>query len=139
MSEKKYRKKPVEIEAMQWPGRDGTTFDDWLTADDHRRVAIKVSGEDDDPHLPFTEGDLLIETLEGVMRAEPGDWVIRGVKGELYPCKPDIFEATYEAATAPSQDVTERAAAVLQARMSWPSAEACAQDLASAGLLRGTR
>ena len=38
-----------------------------------------------------------IETLEGRMEAKPGDWIIRGVKGELYPCKPDIFEATYEA------------------------------------------
>ena len=39
-----------------------------------------------------------IETLEGTMRAEPGDWIITGVKGERYPCKPDIFEATYEPA-----------------------------------------
>ena len=39
----------------------------------------------------------LIETLEGTMRAEPGDWIITGVKGEQYPCKPDIFEATYDA------------------------------------------
>jgi hypothetical protein len=39
---------------------------------------------------------MLIETLEGVMRAEVGDWIIRGVKGEFYPCKPDIFAATYE-------------------------------------------
>lgn len=39
---------------------------------------------------------LLIETLEGVMRADPGDWIITGVKGEKYPCKPDIFAATYE-------------------------------------------
>lgn len=42
--------------------------------------------------------DLLIGTLEGAHRAIPGDWIIRGVKGELYPCKPDIFAATYEAA-----------------------------------------
>lgn len=41
---------------------------------------------------------LLIPTLEGEMRAEVGDWIIRGVKGELYPCKPDIFEATYDPA-----------------------------------------
>jgi hypothetical protein len=40
---------------------------------------------------------LYIGTLEGVMRADPGDWIIRGVNGELYPCKPDIFEQTYEA------------------------------------------
>jgi hypothetical protein len=43
-------------------------------------------------------GTVTITTLEGVMRADPGDWIIRGVKGEFYPCKPDIFEATYEPA-----------------------------------------
>jgi hypothetical protein len=41
---------------------------------------------------------LLIPTLEGVMKCQPGDWIIKGVKGECYPCKPDIFAATYEAA-----------------------------------------
>lgn len=43
-----------------------------------------------------TEQRVKIETLEGTMTAEPGDWIITGVKGEIYPCKPDIFEATYE-------------------------------------------
>ena len=60
MSPKKYRKKPVVIEAFQ------------------------------------TAVELKIETLEGTMTASPGDYVITGVKGEKYPCKPDIFEATYE-------------------------------------------
>lgn len=50
---------------------------------------------------PFIEGDgtgaLRIVTLEGIHRCDFGDWIIRGVKGELYPCKPDIFAATYEA------------------------------------------
>ena len=41
--------------------------------------------------------EMLIRTLEGTMRADPGDWIITGVQGETYPCKPDIFEATYEA------------------------------------------
>lgn len=50
-------------------------------------------------HDPERKTDcFLIQTLEGVMRAYPGDWIIRGVKGELYPCKPDIFDATYEPA-----------------------------------------
>lgn len=44
------------------------------------------------------DGGIDIKTLEGTMHASPGDWIIRGVKGELYPCKPDIFEATYEPA-----------------------------------------
>jgi hypothetical protein len=42
-------------------------------------------------------GQFLIQTLEGDMHANPGDWIIKGVKGEFYPCKPDIFAATYEA------------------------------------------
>jgi uncharacterized protein (UPF0303 family) len=45
-----------------------------------------------------TDHELFITTLEGTMRADPGDWIITGVKGEQYPCKPDIFEATYELA-----------------------------------------
>lgn len=43
-----------------------------------------------------TNVEMEIETLEGVMKADKGDWIIRGVKGELYPCKPDVFEMTYE-------------------------------------------
>ena len=45
-----------------------------------------------------TDEEIYIETLEGVMKANPGDWIIRGVRGELYPCKPDVFAATYEKA-----------------------------------------
>jgi hypothetical protein len=56
-------------------------FPDWMKAG-------SITASDD--------GSLNIVTLEGVMRADPGDWIIRGVKGELYPCKPDIFAATYE-------------------------------------------
>ena len=43
-----------------------------------------------------TDVEMEIETLEGTMKADKGDWIIRGVKGELYPCKPDVFEMTYE-------------------------------------------
>lgn len=43
-----------------------------------------------------TEKEVLINTLEGILKAEPGDWIITGIKGEQYPCKPDIFEKTYE-------------------------------------------
>ena len=43
-----------------------------------------------------TEVEMEIETLEGIMKADEGDWIIKGVKGELYPCKPDVFEMTYE-------------------------------------------
>jgi hypothetical protein len=79
----KYRKKPVVIEAWRWNGKvtDGP-MPDWLVS-----VALST-------------GDLcrlILPTLEGDLTASPGDWIIRGIKGEVYPCKPDIFEATYEA------------------------------------------
>lgn len=54
--------------------------------------------------LPVAGGGLDIKTLEGTMRADVGDWIIQGVKGELYPCKPDIFAATYEPVIEPSAD-----------------------------------
>lgn len=75
-----FRKKPVVIEAVQWAGDLGS--------------AMAFISE------PFSVDDLTralyIPTLEGEMRADLGDWIIRGVKGEFYPCKPDIFEQTYE-------------------------------------------
>jgi hypothetical protein len=83
----KYRKKPVVIEALIWDGSLACydTIEDWAGPE-------KL-------HL-FTDrgGNLVLEikTLEGDMRANEGDFIIRGVKGEFYPCKPDIFEATYE-------------------------------------------
>lgn len=79
---KKFRKKPVVIEAVQF---DGTLLS--LAG-----MAI--------PEVSQVLGSRTaqIPTLEGVMTAEPGDWIIRGVKGEFYPCKPDIFAATYEPA-----------------------------------------
>lgn len=90
----KYRKKPVVIEAVQWTGYNpdeiiGLTF----TQASLRRKDVPSEGGG-----TFLGGGLIIETLEGEMLAMPGDWIIRGVKGELYPCKPDIFETTYESA-----------------------------------------
>lgn len=81
----KYRKKPVVIEAVQVPavGSRDADFMNFLTG---RPVEIDAKGV------------ISIETLEGTMIANEGDWIIRGVKGEIYPCKPDIFEATYELA-----------------------------------------
>ena len=82
----KYRKKPVVIEAHQLPpiGTDAT----------QELVAFLTST--DQEWTSERDGTLDIYTLEGVMTANPGDWIIRGVQGELYPCKPDIFAATYE-------------------------------------------
>lgn len=79
---KKYRKKPVEIEAVQLTDNDGQIVD-WIT---------RYSGNARINNFYQIE----IVTLEGTMTAFPGDWIIRGVQGEFYPCKPDIFKATYE-------------------------------------------
>jgi hypothetical protein len=81
-----YRKKPVVIEAVQF---DGT----YATAD--AAMALNPIAISCTESLPMK---LSISTLEGTMIANPGDYVIRGVKGEVYPCKPDIFAATYEPA-----------------------------------------
>ena len=84
----KYRKKPVEIEAWQLTECPPADWPDWLAS--WRCNDVPVIG----PHL---DGHLKIPTLEGVMRADLGDWIIRGIRDELYPCKPDIFAATYDA------------------------------------------
>jgi len=88
----KYRKKPVVIDAIQWPGE--------MEEDDPRIANIEKWCEDmganPDNMMMMDDGTVAIYTLEGEMAAQPGDFIIRGIKGELYPCKPDIFEATYE-------------------------------------------
>ncbi|SDJ76429.1 hypothetical protein SAMN04490247_3141 [Salimicrobium halophilum] len=83
----KYRKKPVAIEAIQFQDNTDTIHEisEWVGDD----IAVNYN----DPDSPY----LRIETLEGTMRADVGDYVIKGVNGEFYPCKPDIFEKTYEA------------------------------------------
>lgn len=90
----RFRKKPVVISAVQFQGRrDAQEVLEFFGHDFPRTAsgAGIVIGDD-------TSGEprVLIQTLEGVMRADPGDWIIRGVSGEYYPCKPDIFDATYE-------------------------------------------
>jgi hypothetical protein len=75
----KFRKKPVVIEAIQW---NGTNIHKIL---DFTNYCAKQVG-----------CEIGIHTLEGVMCASLNDWIIKGIKGEFYPCKPDIFEATYE-------------------------------------------
>jgi hypothetical protein len=85
----RFRKKPVVIAAIQW---DGANVDEVLWLAD--TVGSVRRG------LGLEQNSIFIDTLEGTMRADPGDWIIRGVKNELYPCKPDIFQATYEAVNA---------------------------------------
>lgn len=84
----KFRKRPVIIEAMQYlPPHNCSQVARW-TGEPWDDVC------DCDGSEPW-----LIETLEGTMEASPGDWIIKGVQNEFYPCKPDIFEATYEPVT----------------------------------------
>lgn len=81
MSEK-YRNKPVVIEAMQFTNTNLSDIAKWLCDCDR---SFQSNGE-----------TITLSTLEGVMMASLNDWIIKGVKGEFYPCKPDIFEMTYE-------------------------------------------
>lgn len=86
-----FKKKPVEVEAMQFTSETAPEVREWLWAHSvpHSYVCIDLADCD-------AGHDLVIETLEGQMKANEGDFIIKGVKGEFYPCKPDIFEATYE-------------------------------------------
>lgn len=88
----KFRKKPVEIEARQFTGGKGhKALLAWVNESslpDRRRATALYDGQKVDA--------LVIPTLEGDHLASIGDWIIKGVAGEFYPCKPDIFEATYE-------------------------------------------
>lgn len=83
----KFRKKPVVIEATQW-----------FIEKDHPAVKWRDSYKQykNTPGITYVTKVPVIETLEGQIEVTPGDWIITGVKGEHYPCKPDIFEATYE-------------------------------------------
>ena len=89
----KYRKKPVVIEALQ------LTMDD----DSHNTI-LKWIADNGGTAIRIRPDGIRIETLEGEHRASVMDWVIRGVKGEFYPCKPDIFAATYEAVAPQPSD-----------------------------------
>lgn len=100
----KFRKKPVVVEAVRFVPEVRA---DWAPGQMFCEWQIKM-----DARGPFLE----IKTLEGVMRADAGDWIITGIKGERYPCKPDIFEATYEAAGIDqSSDISVSAHGLLKA------------------------
>lgn len=76
-----FRKKPVVIEALQFTGAN------------HQEIVTFI---DDEEYCAVIEGDIWLYTLEGDLVVVPNDWVIRGIAGEIYPCKPDIFEQTYD-------------------------------------------
>ncbi len=79
---KKYRKKPVVIEAIEWTGDNLDKITEFVNTG-LGRIKLERDG-------------IFIVTLEGLMKCNEGDYIIKGIKGEFYPCKPDIFEATYE-------------------------------------------
>jgi hypothetical protein len=90
----KYKKKPVIIDAIQW---NGTNFDEIMNfIEDFHGNKFNYENEEE---RAIKEGTLFIQTLEGMHTANTNDWIIKGVAGEFYPCKPDIFEKTYELVT----------------------------------------
>lgn len=114
MAPRTFRKKPIEIQAMRAAADDATlrTLMSWMT-ENHYPFLIGNAAEPEELHYPDqapgdhsrpdkghyinpATGLLVVRTLEGDMTIALGDWVIRGVSGEFYPCKPDIFAATYD-------------------------------------------
>ena len=89
-----FRKKPKVIEAVQWTGDPSDGCWDAIAAMHRGDHFYSERQPDGTLHL-------LVSTLEGTMRALPGDWIIKGVHGEVYPIKPDIFAETYDPAEAP--------------------------------------
>jgi len=81
-----YRKKPVVIEAMQNKGKH----------EEYRKELMDFMGLSPENFKQHADASISIETLEGVMRCDYLDWIIRGISGEFYPCKPDIFAKTYD-------------------------------------------
>lgn len=81
---KTFIKKPVQVQAVKWTGYNIDEIQKFVG-----NQCTFVSNGSSNPHL-------IVYPLEGVLHAEIGDWIIRGVKGEIYPCKPDIFGQTYE-------------------------------------------
>lgn len=92
----RYTKRPVTIEAMQWDGtaKGANPIIDWVLG-----LGGTCNYVCDNPEVPCNPVDghhLVIQTLEGPMTAAPGSWIIRGIQGEFYPCKPDIFAGSYD-------------------------------------------
>lgn len=94
-----FRKKPVTITAMQFRGpENGYDVLHWANEQQHKAGRELVE---------WINSELIIPTLEGTLIASVGDWIILGVKGEVYPCKPDIFAMTYEEVITEPQVGTE--------------------------------
>jgi hypothetical protein len=94
------RKKPIEVEAMLFDGSTADTMAVYQWIERNTQGSFDVNSDDPVPasgvSIDAATGFMVIATLEGVMQVKIGDWVIKGVAGEFYPCKSDIFDATYE-------------------------------------------
>ena len=91
----RYRKKPIEIEAIQYTGDNGQEIANFMHVSvPELRTHVDAVLRTDGDYRKYNH--IYINTPEGTMTANCGDWIIKGVKGEFYPCKPDIFDATYE-------------------------------------------
>lgn len=102
----KYRKKPFAIEAIQWNGNSNKREIDLFVGKE-----LKTELESETAYVAGQGAplfSLIIETLEGNHKAMPNDWIIKGVKGEFYPCKPDIFDLTYEPVSTSETKMTPR-------------------------------
>ena len=84
MSQNKYRKKPIVVEAIQFTGNN------------FKEILEFIGGIDERNKTNIHRDCIFIKTLEGDMKASPSDWIIKGIKGEFYPIKDDIFKETYE-------------------------------------------
>ena len=100
----KFIKKPIVIEAVQWKGSangDGTSIIEVYNFLTGEKITGSIYAKSEGEHFRidriYNIPTLIIKTLEGEMQTSINDWIIKGVNGEYYPCKPDIFEKTYEA------------------------------------------
>lgn len=127
----KYRKKPVVIDALRWTGANVQEMTNFLVG-----YEVHIAAPDYEPEFAsciarfdFTVRPAIvkIQTLKGEMTASAGDWIIRGVKGLFYSCKPDIFEAEYEAVPA----LVVHLRVVVLREGEWFVAQALEQDVAS--------
>ena len=91
---KNYRKKPVVIQALQWNNNAREMYN--FLEDKTNNEFIQATGKNFYIDHSKVDGGLIIKTLEGEHIASFGDWIIKGISGEYYPCKPDIFNKTYE-------------------------------------------
>lgn len=125
----KYRKKPVVIDAVQYSGSNICEIEEFV-GKELRQTIVDDYGYQAGATAPLV--GLIIETLEGDMIASPCDYIIKGVKGEFYPCKPDVFEQTYEKADKELLTIERKTVVGLYEKFKQDGSPSC---LASAALL----